>query len=691
MPREVLPLGLGLDRHTGVMAVQPGSLFDMRNLRPHMGKLQARRGTIVQSDLSSVMPGCTSVELIQPVRSSVEGVAVGYYGATREVHVFRTTAEGTDPVHIGKWFDLPANAASPPHFTGAESYGKAFLAHDEARQTLRAVTQVYDSAAGTLADLEANFTGSTEGPQGIQFRGVQNWSDYLIGWGYGTDIELRPEIVRVSLPGEPDRFEADHYFICGDRGSPVLTVKQAGGNLLAMKPTDSYRIVGSSRVDFGIVPHRWLFGCQSTRLAVSIGDAVFVWSFEGPWTQGVNSEADLEDPLSLETPFPADLPSESALRDAFAIYIPYERVVEFHFGERIYALSLADGGMRWSFRTRNGAKAACGSLMFAVGFGESLEDSPGTAPNAAPTMQSITSAGGDATLTWQNNQQDATEVVETWLAQTTRVTGTGKIRTGIGFTRPTYERRLPDVPVTAAMTQSAVIGNVEVGQRFSVAIRYRRAGRYSPGHESIDPNDWPSSSRMEFTSAPTAPALDSVTFLRTSAAGIVMRLNFTPAAGHEALAHNVYRDGMKVGTVAARGTRFDDTGTTPGNSYMYTVRSTIHGVESADSNMVAAHAGPPVPRNVLWERLPDDGNAPSGESPYLVTWSPPAGDYQASSTAKYQVEVTRPDSTVEPPKTRNSPSYYAYDATGSTFRVRLFTTHFGIRDYSEWVAATERT
>ena len=686
--RTVLPLGMGLDRYTGVMQVDASSMQDMRNLRPLMGKLQARRGTIVQDMLPDQGGNpCTQVTLLQPVRSQSEGIAVGYYRASREVHVFRIGGDGTNPQHIGKWFDLPASAASPPYFTGAESYGRAFIAHDEARQTRRAVTQVYDAVAGTLADLTADLRGMGDEP--VLFRGVSAWSNYLVGWGFGHAGEIRPEIVRISKPGQPELFDRGHYFIAGDRASPVTTVKQSGSHLIVLKPTESYRILGTSRLDFGIAPFYSLFGCLGTRLAVSVEGIMYAWSFEGPWSAAPQAQ-DLEDPISLETPFPVDLPAASSSRDAFAVYIPGERVIEWHFGDRIYALSLSDGGLRWSFRNRVMGRAACGALMYSIAFGETLADGTGTVPAAGPAITNVAAEGGTATVTWENDQQDGTELLEVWLAQTSSVTGTGKLTTGVAFLNPTYERRLPDRRVTADTQQTTDVAVPNLGQSYSVAVRYRRGNMYSPGYESDDPGDWPVGSRQAFDSRPSAPTIDNAQFIRTSVSQVVMRVSLTPAVNHEAYEHNVYRDGVKIGSsLAGAEQTFEDTGPTVGMEHSYTARAVVHGVESPDSVAFVAFAGPPPPENPRYLSLLMQQCGP-GELLYNLFWSYPTVVFSGFLTARIQYRrgPTGTPRLVDAGRVNVIP---CADATDPMFAVRLYTTNHGVNDYSPWVDAVAAT
>lgn len=680
MPTTALPFGMGLDRYTGVMQVEPASMMDMRNLRTLMGKIQARRGTLEVATLPDEgSEPCSAVTLLQAVRSQSEGLAVGYYGGSREVIVFRIGGDGTNPVRIGKWGELPAGAATPPYFTGAETFGKAFLAHDEANYALRLTTQVYDApsatvATGVLNDLVEDLDADTPAP--MKFRGVDRWSEYLIGWGYGwTGDTDRPEYVRASLPGEPDRFNREHYFIAGDHGSPVTTVKQAGTSLVVLKPTESFRITGTSRLNFGIMPFYSLFGCLGTRLAVSVEGDLIAWGFEGPWRVAGSGEGqDLEQPLALrdDTPFPPDLPAESATRDAFAVYVPGERVVEFHFGERIYALSLSDGGLRWSFRARNGVKAACGALMYSVAFGDRLGAPEGAKPTGGPTNVTANAEGGTATVTWTGSPGGGA-VVEIWLAQITDVTGTDESASADPIVNPGFERQLPDVSGT-----SATIAVPSIGQRYSVALRYRSNNQYAEAYESDDPNDWPATSRVEdFVSKPVAPTLDSALFVRLSATTVAMRIMFTPAMGHEGFEHQLYRDGSMVATAPAGTHAFEDATVAAGQPANYTARAVVHGVESSDSAMLEATVAVRAPGPVTWR----PHNRPlstcrTAESAYFVDWPSSGAGFRYQFRQRGRVHDLTSFSAV-----------FVCSVGDPAVEVRQYREAFGVRDYSAWVTA----
>jgi hypothetical protein len=605
-PTLPLPFGAGLDRYTGQAAVQPGSMADVRNVRPLRGKLQARRGSLLRAELPNQGGHpCTAVPLIQALQSQQEGVVVGYYAGNRKVHVFRTGATGVDPIHVGEWFELAANALEPPRFTAAESYGKAYITHDEPRLSMRAPTAIYNAFAGTVTELVANLDGTTAQP--VRFRGVTDWRNYLVGWGFGTHEVVRPELVRVSLPGQPEEFDPEHYFIAGDRGSPVTTVRAAGSGLVAFKPAASFTIVGESHLNFGILPLYALVGCVGGRLAVTIEGRCYFWSAEGPRVTVVSDAGDLAPPLDLEGPDPADLPPLQEIGNGFAVYVPSERVIEWHFGTRIFSLSLdEEEGSKWGYRTR-GFAAAGGGLLYSgsVPVGEGADSSPDTSPTGHAEIASATGEGSTATVEWDNVAQDGDEVLELWL------------REGAGA----WAHVPPDTAVTLAASQSRGLTDLTIGVEHTVAVRYRRGGQYHQDYESSDPLEWPASSRETFITIPETPTLDSVEWARVSSSVERARVKFTVAPDHQVLQHEVFRDASSIGTVAAGVYQFDDTGITGETNHTYTVRALGPAANSALSGGVTRWMGPVPAHSDFFYTASGVGGCPGGQSAFDLWWT----------------------------------------------------------------------
>jgi len=118
---------------------------------------------------------------------------------------------------------------------------------------------------------------------------------------------------------------------------------------MVFKETETHQIFGYSPDTFGIRPADTLFGCVSSRLAVSVAGTVFFWSVQGPRVTVGGESIDLAVPLDLDGSDPATLVVESDVENAFAEYDPATRTVQFVWGRRVYALSIRDPSKpRWS-------------------------------------------------------------------------------------------------------------------------------------------------------------------------------------------------------------------------------------------------------------------------------------------------------------------------------------------------------
>ena len=683
MAKEVLPFGAGLDRYTGVMSVEPGSLEDLLNTRPLRGKLQARRGMVLRSTLPDQNgAACSSVPLIQAVQSQQEGIAVGYYEATREVHVYRVAGFGTDPFHIGLWFTLAEFAQSPPRFSSAESYGKAFIAHDEPHIQLRAHTIIYEGLGGTLTNLTTQF--GDEEPADVHFRGVETWRDYLVGWGWGG-VDDRPELVRISLPGDPATFDEDHYFLVGDRGSPVVACRPAGPHLLAFKPSQTHRILGRSEIDFGIAPLYALFGALSGQLAISVSGVCFFWSFEGPRATTGGPAEDLETFLDIERLPPDHLPSASLARQAFGVYIPVERVIEWHWGSRIYCLHLEGEGPRWSYRNRSAASAA-GALLYSQGAG--LIDRAVVLGKPQITEVDV-GLDGLVTVHWRNELQTGNEVLETWVARlkSRRTVGPTEIR------RPRakgqdWRRTEPDADVTLDDVQSQFIldsSHEDVfGYDYEIAIRYRIFGRYSAEYQSADPSSWPEVSRSTFStlSAP-APSLTKAEWERVAPAREIVVLEWSEVLA-DRLSYSVYREKREgdyiepsdepIATLELGVSRYVDESFDGEQGYLYSLVAHLGDRMSERSLSKLVYTGPAPPTDVtvvLADPLLRG---------HVVAWT--VADVAYGTIIEVNGKEVRRD-----PAASTTQFYLFLGGSSPTVRVRSVANRYSRDDFSEWVYA----
>lgn len=628
MPTLTLPFGEGLDRYTGVMAVQPGSMRNLINVRPFGQKLHARRGTTLACNLPDRggVP-CSAVLLIQAIQSEQQCIILGYYkGERKSVHIFRAAGDATDPFPEGKLLDLDDRAADPPRFVSAESYGKAFIAHDEPLAPARSVTKVFDANTGDIEDLTMTVNDEE---QDIRFRGVEEWRNYMVGWGFGIEGQGdSPEIVRVSLPGQPTVFRPDHYFIAGDRGSEVTAVKTAGENLLVFKATQTFRIVGTSQFDFGILPVYQLSGALSARLAINVEGACFLWGHEGPWATSGADFSDLEPAIELERPAPADLPSSvEDPQNAFAVYVPRDRVIEWHWGRRIYCLHVGGEGPRWSYRVRgDGATTYAGNLLYT---GSGLVGDIAGRPELVGVA---TVSSGRVKVTWNNENHDGNENVEIWLRLAPfsgadlggleTVGGVFPIDHPTGWFVP---QGFNSIRVSALSQQSVEIPDLAPLGNYDIAIRYRRGGRYHSAYPNGQQGSWPATARDKFTvEIVRAPTIADAVWLRTARNKEQVRLLIEPHEDGERWPHTIIRDGQEIGELEAGETQYVDEDIIGEIEVVYKV--VARGFNDVTSDDVTVYTGPPTLEDFEHrQELYQDTGQSNSECYYLITDIPTTG------------------------------------------------------------------
>lgn len=493
-----LPFGSGLDRATGVMAVEPTAFADLRNVVLYNGKAQARRGMLSKSTLSTT----TDVIALAPFRAQGKLIAVSWDSATRQVAIHALAGTGTAPVLVGNWF-VAATQVGRPVVIIAESYGRLFFAHDFADTGLRATTYYYDPAdtVTPLKPLQADLDrdGTTAD---IKFRGVQTYLSYLIGWGFGTDSDAdRPEIARVSMPGDPLTFVPEHLFYAGQRASPILAGWPAGNTFLLLKETESYEITGYDRTTFAIRPADPLYGAVAHRLCVTVGGILYFWSLEGPRMTTGGRSTDIAVPLDLAGPSPSDLAAEGDVTLGFAYYLPFDRCVCWAFPTdgtnktREYCLSLRDeGDRRWSYWER-GVRILCAGTVHT--------STAGFAPPGAPTYNAASGiTHNKVRYNWTNAANAiGDETVEIWAAAGA---GTYVLRGTVTLNTPGAAQYF-DEPL-----------NLDPSTTYNVALRYKRGSLYNAGAENAGaPGSWPVGSRGSFTTT-AAPVYPNPNFRLTA-------------------------------------------------------------------------------------------------------------------------------------------------------------------------------
>jgi hypothetical protein len=465
-------------------------------------------------------PGTTLSHTIggAELRAERVGLIVAYAEAVKRVYIYRTDPTVATAELVGEWpQDSPFGwGTTPPSVFLASVGGRMFFAHDTPLTVRRAPTMVYDTVGGAgLEVLEEDLDGSGDWP--VRFRGVVGHRGYLFGWGFNAareeEHEDRPELVRVSRPGEPREFERNSYFVVGDRRDPVTRCIPAGAEqgsrLLVFKETKHHVITGHDKASFGVFELDELHGLLAPHLAVGVNGLVHFFAPEGPRvSDGQNPSVDTSLDLDLRGFEPTDWVAKGEDADAFATYLPIERVVGFVFGQRMYPLTVRiDGAWQWGgiwtlpFEPRTAFTIAEGPL-------------PQTAPTGHPRCAGTAPGGTFADVTTTNVGQDGNEFLEAWVQP---------FPAGPWALSKT-------VPVTTGLfNQTLRLDGLTPGLDYEVALRYRRGPFYTEGYEDADPSNWPSISRCEFTTSVDPPDITDAAWERLDGSNEQITLDITPA------------------------------------------------------------------------------------------------------------------------------------------------------------------
>lgn len=586
MPRIPLVFGSGLDRETGVMAMRPGGMEDVRNVHLLEGKFQVRRG--FERVLTFIDPSDNEQTHILggvPVLGERAAIYVTYDSVNGLVNVWHGDAEATWVSYIGEWLftdgadnDLLPAGSDPPEILADAIYGIAFLAHTHNRVESRAQTCTVRKNQATGQWELALLTVDWETTQKVRFRGVRKHLEYMTGWGWGSDGEDRPEYVRVSLPDDPTVFEELHYWIPGDKGDPVVACYSAVDTLICFKETQVWECYGDSYLNFGQRPIDEPFGMLYPRMAVSVEGAVFAWTNEGPRVYtGRGSSYGLELPLELTLPEPYDLPVKGDDEAAFAVYMPAYRSVWWVFGRRVYSLYIRHpDDWKWGYQEL-AFEAQCGFRLPQAGYG--LVTQPTGYPSG-PALGDITDT--TATLTVTNNDQDGDETLEVWI----RREGEAAYALHQSF------------PVTTAGSQAHALTSLPAGWEFDLAVRYKRGAYYTAGYTSSDPDAWPASARTGFTTTlASLPTIDSVVWHRASASVEQILVTVTPPYNGPGYDVELRRGGALIYTFEdITGTEgFYDEGFDPEAENDYDCRVVTPHVNGSYTADTTAWGGPPAP------------------------------------------------------------------------------------------------
>lgn len=485
--RQPLPWGEGVDRASGALAISPSAFRDLRNVRLANGRAEMRKGY----QRMNLLPGGSMVVGIWPIRASGLAAVAVYDTTSRGVALYVVDATGTSTAFVGNVFTLPDAAQSPPLLTGAASYDKLLIAHDEPQFAYRQPTMVYAPNEGTIAPLMADF-GRTGTEYPVRFRGVARHLAYIVGWGYGqrsagivsTD-EDRPETLRISDPGEPTTFNPEHYFLVGMQGDPIVGVGQVAQRLAIFKAAESYLLNGYDRPSFGIQPLDPQYGLLASKLAVAVSGTLYFWSLAGPRVMnGVGSD-DLAAPLWLAGPVPDPVAAAWPSDRGFAYYDRDENEVLFVFGQWAYVLHL-NGGPRWSYRYL-GVTLSCAGVVY-IG-GTNVLTPPGGVAVGVPSYLDPSFTPGDADplfyVPWTFSSVNAGQRAEVWIKESGGA----------------WQQRA-NVPATNGFTVVSAPGGRFL-QDYDIQVRFTQFGIPAPGYEGNNPALWPVSSLVTITAIGT--------------------------------------------------------------------------------------------------------------------------------------------------------------------------------------------
>jgi hypothetical protein len=288
------------------------------------------------------------------------------------------------------------------------------------------------------------------------------------------------------MPAEPLTFDAEHYFIVGNRGDPIVTCRPCRGipnpSLLVFKESETYELFGYDRASFGVRLIDPYFGIAGPMLAAAFNGVVFGWSLDGPRAWDNGPSADLGVPLDIGAPEPADLVAMGALRRGWAEVHPETRSILFAFPNesdtltRVYQLHLRyPTEPRWSY-SEYGKRLYCAALF------QTARTTAG--PAGCPTADSEVVASTYVTLTYTNVGNRGDEMLEVWL----------KAAGGSWYRATTVAAGAP------AASDDVLVEDLIPDKAYDWALRYELNGIYNTGAEdSGDPSAWPVASVDAFT------------------------------------------------------------------------------------------------------------------------------------------------------------------------------------------------
>lgn len=328
LSRMPLVMGRGLDRATGLAAVQPQYPVDVRNVYTRDAKVALRPG-LAGTGFPPLVWG-TDVLAVVGVKATLDLLLCVYDRDTREIRIYRLDTSSGIMQSIsspsdGLWGTLNLDADFPV-VTSAEADGLVFFAHDEDTLAYRLPTIYYTpnfatpTTVGTLTELTADLDGSGVA-ETVYFRGVIAYLEYMWGWGYGSEEDPdRGDILRFAKPTQPTVWVPANYFAVGVKKDPILNCIPTENVLAVQKEDSTYKIFGTDPDTFGIDVLDALFGTVSARASFNVGGIAYTWSGSGARKVLAAGTISIAQPLELISPQPSDLPTRGPGRLCFSIY-----------------------------------------------------------------------------------------------------------------------------------------------------------------------------------------------------------------------------------------------------------------------------------------------------------------------------------------------------------------------------------
>lgn len=226
---------------------------------------------------------------------------------------------------------------------------------------------------------------------------------------------------------------------------------------------------------------------------------------------------------------------------------------------------------------------------------------------------------------------------------------------------------------------------------YSAQFRLKRAGRYRAGWLTSNPDTWPSSSRIDFTTGALEgvdpPVLNSVAWSRTDADSTKVAVSINASDLTKDL--KVFRNGVAIHTIAAPHVNpvlWDDVDPPLGETLTYLAKHTVGFLDSAPSNDEDVFTGPaPIAGLVRTSAIDNYGT-------YEVDWTNDGRTYQLQDdylcSEVFSFEVGGAAGFVAGPHEVNKELTLipagATQAIAFHARMRAKVTTFGTVDYSDW-------